>query len=306
MKLYRLVALLGLACIAPQTLHAEPAAPAAAAAPETRLPHISVQAIGRGDPVVLIPGLGTPREVWGAIAPELARTHRVLLVQVNGFAGDDPGANLQEGVIAGIVADLALYLRYNRIARPAVIGHSMGGLVGMLLARDHPECVGRLMVVDTLPFFGVLLSPTATLETVRPVAEQLRAMLRAQTGPRAVPANMSLTEAGRARIARWMSAANHQVTGQAIYEDAISDLRADVPAIGRLPVTVLFAVPDQQMGAMFRNVFASAYAAAPSIQVIPVENSAHFIMLDQPERFREAVTGFLAAGRAGSPRAEDR
>src|SRR5690349_20946792 len=100
MKLYRLVALLGFACIVPQVLHAEAAAPAAAtASAETRLPHISVRSIGRGDPVVLIPGLGTPREVWDAITPELARHHRVLLVQVNGFGGDDPGANLQDGVI---------------------------------------------------------------------------------------------------------------------------------------------------------------------------------------------------------------
>src|SRR5205085_11223305 len=153
MKLFRRVALLGLACMAPQILHAGPAAPAAAASPEFRLPHISVQSIGRGAPVVLIPGLATPRQVWGAIAPELERNHRVLLVQVNGFAGDDPGANLQDGVIAGIVEDLARYLRDNRIERPAVIGHSMGGLIGMMLARAHPDRVGRLMIVDTLPFF---------------------------------------------------------------------------------------------------------------------------------------------------------
>ena len=294
MKLYRLVALLGLACMVPQILHAAPAAASPVTA-ETRLPHISVRSIGRGTPVVLIPGLGTPRTVWNAIAPELARNHRVILVQVNGFGGDDPGANLQDGVLAGIVEDLVRYLRDNRIARPAVIGHSMGGLVGMLLARDHPERVGRLMVVDALPFFGVLMGPNATVDTVRPVAEQLRTMIRAQTGNQPAPPNMSLTEAGRAQVGAWMNAANRQVAGQAIYEDAVSDLRADVPAIGRVPVTVLYAVPDQPMGAMFRNVFVSAYAPAPSIRVIPVENSAHFIMLDQPARFRSEVETFLAA-----------
>ena len=215
-------------------------------------------------------------------------------MQVNGFGGDDPGANLQDGVLAGIVDDLVRYLRDNRIERPAVIGHSMGGLVGMLLARDHPERVGRLMVIDSLPFFGVLISPAATPETVRPVAEQLRTMLQAQTGPQPVPPAMSLTEGARSRISAWMNAANHRVAGQAIYEDATSDLRADVPAIGRVPTTVLYAVPDQATGAMFRNVFTSAYAAAPSTRLVPVEHSAHFIMLDQPERFRSEVATFLA------------
>lgn len=294
MKLYRLIALLGLACLAPQILHAEPAAATAAAA-ETRLPHISVQALGRGDPVVLIPGLASPRAVWSAIAPELARGHRVLLVQVNGFGGDAPGANLQEGILAGVVEDLVHYLDANRIQRPAVIGHSMGGLIGMMLAKDHPDRVGRLMIVDALPFFGVLVAPGATVELVRPLAGQLRTMLAAQSGAQPAPPHMSLNEAGRAQIATWITAANHQVAGQAAYEDLTTDLRADVPAIGRVPTTVLYAVPDPAMAAMFRTTFAGAYAAAPSIRVIPVENSAHFIMLDQPERFREAVSAFLAA-----------
>ena len=297
MKLYRLVALLGLACLAPQILHAEPAAAPAAAAAETRLPHISIQSIGRGDPVVLIPGLASPRAVWDGIAPELARSHRVILVQVNGFGGDDPGANAEGDVLPGVVADLVHYLDENRIQRPAVIGHSMGGLLGMMLAKAHPDRIGRLMIVDSLPFFGVLMGPNATLETVRPIAAQLRTALQAQSGPQPVPPSMSLTEAGRARVGGWMNAANHHVTGQAIYEDATSDLRGDVPAIGRVPTTVLYAVSDPARAEMFRSIFAGAYAAAPSIRVIPVENSAHFIMLDQPDRFREAVMAFLGASQ---------
>jgi len=122
--------------------------------------------IGSGDPVVLIPGLASPRAVWAGIAPELARNHRVLLVQVNGFGGDDPGANNGENILDGVVADLVAYFRDHGIEHPAIIGHSMGGLIGMMLAKTHQERVGRLMIVDALPFFGVLVSPTATPETV--------------------------------------------------------------------------------------------------------------------------------------------
>ena len=300
-KLFLLAALMaGLAAAPASVLAAQtvPAATSAAAPAETRLPHISIQSTGQGAPVVLIPGLASPRAVWDGIAPELARGHRVLLVQVNGFGGDDPGANVRDGqrdaLLAGIVDDLSTYLRAHRIERPAVIGHSMGGLIGMLLVKGHPDQVGRLMVVDALPFFGVLMGPNATLETVRPIAAQLRTALQAQSGPQPVPASMTLTEAGRARVGGWMNAANHQVTGQAIYEDATSDLRGDVPAIGQVPTTVLYAVSDPARADMFRSIFAGAYAAAPSIQVIPVENSAHFIMLDQPARFAGLVAAFLS------------
>jgi len=68
---------------------------------EVRLPHISVVEMGRGDPVVLIPGLSSPRAVWDGLAPRLAPNHRVLLIQVNGFAGDDPGANSAAGATRG-------------------------------------------------------------------------------------------------------------------------------------------------------------------------------------------------------------
>jgi pimeloyl-ACP methyl ester carboxylesterase len=299
MKLCRLVALLGLACIAPQMLHAQTGYATAPAPivlpPATRLPHISVESLGSGDPVVLIPGLASPRDVWAGILRELAGGHRVLLVQINGFGGDDPGANAQGEILPGVVADLVRYFDENGIVRPAVIGHSMGGLIGMMLVKAHPDHVGRLMIVDSLPFFGVLMGPNATVESVRPVAAQLRTMMSSQTGNQPAPPNMSLTDRGRAQIALWMNAANHQVTGQAAYEDLTSDLRADVPAIGRVPVTVLYAVSDPAHAAQFRAIFAGAYAAAPSIRVIPVENSAHFIMLDQPDRFREAVMAFLAA-----------
>ena len=83
-----------LATLAASTLDWSGAARAAQPA-EHRLAHISIVSEGHGSPVVLIPGLSTPRSVWDGIVPELARTHLVLLVQINGFAGDDPGRKPQ-------------------------------------------------------------------------------------------------------------------------------------------------------------------------------------------------------------------
>ena len=173
-------------------LHGTPsvAAPAAtapaSAATETRLDHISIVTMGTtGSPVILIPGLASPRAVWDGVAPELARHHRVLLVQVNGFAGDDPGANLKPGVLDGIVADLDAYLVRHKLGDAAVIGHSMGGLVAMMLAKAHPADVGKLMIVDSLPFFAVLRAPPGvdvTAAMVQPQAAVARDKIAASYG----------------------------------------------------------------------------------------------------------------------------
>lgn len=288
-----------LAAIALLTLHegwpapARAATPAAAQAP-VRLAHINIRSMGRGDPVVLIPGLASPAAVWDRIAPELAKSHRVILVEVNGFGGSDAGANDQPGLLAGVVTDLAGWLAANHIEQPAVIGHSMGGLMGMMLVRDHPERVGRLMVVDALPFFGALMGPGATVDTVRPVAANMRDSIRNATTPGESPPNMSNAPAGAAQVTAWMRASNQKVNAEALYEDLTSDLRPDVARIGARPLTILYAVPSPQSEAMVRKIYTDAYAAAPGAKLVPVEGSYHFIMLDQPACFRAAVEDFIA------------
>ena len=162
----RVFALILAACAATTLNWSGPAhsAPSSASATaEERLPHISVQSVGKGSPVVLIPGLSSPRAVWDGIAPKLAQDHKVILVQVNGFAGDDPGANLEPGVLAGIVDDLHGYVASHHLGRVRVIGHSMGGLAALMFAKAHPDQVEQVMVVDALPFFAVLMDPKATV-----------------------------------------------------------------------------------------------------------------------------------------------
>jgi pimeloyl-ACP methyl ester carboxylesterase len=191
------------------------------------------------------------------------------------------------------VSDLAGWLAANHVERPAVISHSMGGLMGMMLVRDHPERVGRLMIVDSLPFFGVLVAPGATVDTLRPMAAQMRDSIRNAAAPGDAPPNMSNNPAGTAQVTAWMHAANQKVTAEALYEDLTSDLRPDVARIGARPLTILYAVPTPESAAMVKGVYSQAYAAAPGAKLVPVENSAHFIMLDQPARFRAAVEDFI-------------
>jgi pimeloyl-ACP methyl ester carboxylesterase len=175
----RILAIL-LAAAAASTLNWTPVpalAAASVAAPaeaEVRLPHISIIKRGHGPAIVLLPGLASPRSVWDGVAPELARDRTVYLVQVNGFAGDDPGANIGAGLLQGIVADLHTYLAKEKAGPALIVGHSMGGLTALLFAQAHPDQVGRLMIVDALPFFPVLMDPNATVDQARPVAAMMR------------------------------------------------------------------------------------------------------------------------------------
>lgn len=298
---------LAVAALAPALLVGAPAASAAAPAPApvVRMDHISITAMGKDDPVILIPGLASPRAVWDGIAPELARTHHVILVQVNGFGGDDPGANLQPGVLNGVVRDLDAYLTAHKLTGAPVIGHSLGGLVGMMLAKAHPADVGKLMIVDSLPYFAVLMAPPGVDPTPAMVEPQAKAMRDAIAASYGKPADAAAITAQANRLARkpasveklktWMASADPRVTAEALYEDLTTDLRPDLGSIAT-PITLVYPWnADGPTKAMADPFYRKQYAAAPHITYVDVGDSAHFIMLDQPEKFAAAVAAFLGS-----------
>jgi pimeloyl-ACP methyl ester carboxylesterase len=250
--------------------------------------------------VILIPGLGSSRDTYAAEVAHLSATHRLHLVQVAGFAGEPAGANAQGAIIAPFVEDLDQYIKAQHLDHPAVIGHSMGGLAGLMLAHAHPDDVGRLMVVVSLPFFSVLMDPNATAASVAPQAAAMRDRIAAlddatftqmQAGG---VARLVLTPANRPTVAAWTVASDRSVFARAMYEDMTTDVRGDLASI-QTPITVLYAY-DESMGApqtALDGLYHNAYAAAPHVTLVRIDHSYHFIPLDQPAAFDTAVQSFL-------------
>lgn len=260
---------------------------------------ISVSAIGSGPPVILIPGLSSPRAVWDGAAPALARTHRVYLVQINGFGGDAPRKNLTPGILAGAVAELHALIARERLGRVAVIGHSMGGLTAMMLAKAHPGDVSKLLIVDALPFVGQIFAANATVASLAPQAAAMRDAMAATYGTPANPqaaaavaTGQALTPDARAKVAGWVARADPRVSAQAMWEALSTDLRPDMARIAT-PITLIYphstALPREQADAIYRP----AYQAAPDATFTPVADSGHFVMLDQPAAFAAAVREWL-------------
>ncbi|HEX8654539.1 MAG TPA: alpha/beta hydrolase [Allosphingosinicella sp.] len=271
-----------------------------ALATEPAAPRFTVTVQGSGPDVILIPGLASSTAVWNATAERLRARFRVHLVQVAGFAGAPVAGNAEGLVVAPLAEALAAYIAENRLRAPAVIGHSLGGETALMLAARHPEAVGRIMAVDSLPFYSLLFNPAATVESVRPQADAMRAALLAQTDEQAAAAadasmaRLVRTESARAAPTAWGRASDRGVVARAIHELITTDLRPELGRI-RAPLTVLYAwdplygVPAEAIDGVFR----SAYANAPGATLQRIDGSFHFIMVDQPEAFAAAVDRFL-------------
>ncbi len=258
---------------------------------------LSVGVVGSGPDVVLIPGFASSREVWRAEADRLKATHRVHLVQLAGFAGE-PWAHRDGPFIAPMVEELARYIRQAGLERPAVIGHSMGGLTGLMLAQRHPELVGRVMSVDSLPFFSALYGPAATVETARPFAEQTAAAIRSmdaaafRAGQVQTAATMARDEAARAAMIEWSMASDREAMAAAMRDVMTTDARPGLAAM-TTPAWAIYAA-DADGGAppaMADALWTREYADLPGVRV---DDSRHFIMADQPARFAALVDQFLA------------
>lgn len=283
------------ATLAPAQAKAPVAARVQAAPDILQMGHVSIKAIGKGPPVILIPGLSSPRAVWDGVAPDLAKTHRVYLVQVNGFGGDDPRSNLEPGILDGVVAELHAYIREYKLQGTAVVGHSMGGLVGMMLAERHPDDIGRLLVVDAMPFVGPVFG-VDSVDAIEPRAGQMRDAIAATHGRPAGAVtkdpggNMSITAEGRMKVALWGTQADPRVVAQAMYEDLTTDLRPKIKAIAPSRFTVLYAagMGGEQVKALWEGAYAGSRAT-----LVAFPRSYHFIMIDEPDAFRTALTDFL-------------
>jgi pimeloyl-ACP methyl ester carboxylesterase len=142
--------------------------------------------------------------------------------------------------------------------------------------------------------------PTATPESVRPIAEQMRKGIAGSTGEarrkqiEQTVAGMVRTEALRADIAGHSLASDAAASGQAMYDLVTTDLRPDLAKI-KAPLTVLYVTPagapvtDAQMD----QFYAMSYAGAPQAVLKRIPESYHFIMLDAPDAFRRELKGFL-------------
>jgi len=299
-KILRLVALL-LILVGVLLLRKPVFGQAITAAPTRFSVVIEGVASGKGPDVILIPGLSSARDVYAAEAKLLAPNYRLHLIQIAGFSGDPAGPNASGAILAPVVEQLHQYIVANKLEHSAVIGHSLGGLLGLMLADAYPEDVGKLLIVDSLPFYALVFAPEATVDAVKPRAAAMRdqmiaaapdvyAAMAAQTASFLV-----LNPEARKLVAASSIASDRTVMANAMYEDLITDLRPRLATI-KTPTTLLYPFDATAVGpdtSKIDTIYTSAYSTMPNLKTHRIDNSRHFIMYDQPAAFDKAVQTFL-------------
>jgi pimeloyl-ACP methyl ester carboxylesterase len=260
---------------------------------------ISVSVRGKGPDVVLIPGLACSNAVWDATAKHLESRYCLHLVQVAGFAGSPARGNANGAIVQPTANAINAYIKTQKLKTPSVIGHSLGGFIGLLLAAEHPGDIGKVMVVDALPFFGVLMGAADSTNAAPMGAVMRDQILNGSKDEYAQSEKMFLrsmvkSPEGLRAATDWAIASDKSVVARAFYEVVTMDLRPKLSQI-KTPITIVYAwdasspYPEAATDALYRN----SYEQLSNKKMFRVDNSLHFIMFDQPEAFASKVDEFL-------------
>jgi pimeloyl-ACP methyl ester carboxylesterase len=102
--------------------------------------------MGTGEPVVLVHGLLNNGLLWREVAPLLAKDFRVIAPDLPLGSHQPPlaqGTDLTPPGLARIVADFLSALELENVT---LVGNDTGGAISQLVAVDHPERLGRLVL----------------------------------------------------------------------------------------------------------------------------------------------------------------
>jgi pimeloyl-ACP methyl ester carboxylesterase len=171
----------------------------------------------------------------------------------------------------------------------------------MQLAADHPEQVGKLVIVDTLPAVAAAQMPSATSAQLKEMAASMRVNMQGQDPATFKAAQMHMM---RTMITRQEDIDKALVRGglsdrrtviDAMADMTGTDLRQEVSRI-KAPTLVLgtwIAYKDYAPKSAITAVYTTQYAQLKGAKIEIADHARHFIMYDDPAWMYDRIDNFL-------------
>ena len=227
--------------------------------------------------VVFVHGAGGNSLLWRRTLQGLSGNSKAYAVDLPGH----PSGEITCRSVEDYSEALHSFIREQRLERPVVGGHSMGGAIVMTLALTHPEEVGGLILVSTGAKLGV--SPQI-LEGLRD--QPMKAIENVIT-----PWSFNSIDLGMGREARTaLSVSNLPVFLNDYLACGGFDVRKELPRISAKTLVVC-GDKDKMTPPKWSHYLASGI---PSSELVFIKDSGHMVPLEKPEAFASIVQSFLS------------
>jgi pimeloyl-ACP methyl ester carboxylesterase len=260
---------------------------------------------GQGPPVLFVHGLLVDGALWRGVADRLARTHRCIVPDWplgSHRIPLPPGAERTPAGVARMVAELMGRLDLRDVT---LVGNDTGGAIAQLVAADHGERLGRLVLTDCDAFEVFPPRGFAHL-TLAPRVPGLLALL--MKSMRRVPAlrRLPLAYGALARrpipqetLRRWVEPAardprvRHDLARflRAVEPSVTLDVAERLPRFGR-PVLLLWSREDRYFPLDLAKRLQQTF---PVAEIRELTDALTFSPLDQPRRVAEEIADFVSA-----------
>ncbi|MEN2415817.1 alpha/beta fold hydrolase [Flavobacterium mesophilum] len=246
---------------------------------------------GKGKQSILfIPGFASSGDVWNETKTAFEKDFTCYTLTMAGFAGVKPQPNASfENWKTGI----ANFIKENKIEKPILIGHSMGGGLALAIAADYPDLVGKIVVVDAIPCLAALSDPSFKSKEnndCSAAVTQLTSMTDAQfldmqkkTMPRLL-ADASKMD----MVVDWSVKSDRATFGQMFCDFSNTDLREKISQI-KCPALILlesyFINLKPAIEGQYKNLKAANFQYATK--------GLHFIMYDDTAWYIGQLSTFL-------------
>jgi len=115
---------------------------------------VRVKQVGAGPPLLLVHGFFASTFAWRKVMPGLAKSFRVISIDLNGFGYTERPELAESYFIPGQAGLVMAVMEALHLKRAHVLGHSFGAAVVLNLAERRPDLVDRLVLVDGSHDFG--------------------------------------------------------------------------------------------------------------------------------------------------------
>jgi pimeloyl-ACP methyl ester carboxylesterase len=256
-----------------------------------------VKVIGKGQPIILIPGYSCSGDVWNETVAHLKNKYELHVLTLAGFAGAKPIED--EEILKTVRNQIIRYVKDKNLKKPMLIGHSLGAFMTLWVQSTEPDLFGKGICVDGLPFLSAIGKPETTAESLKSNPQYNKEMVI--NNFKALPnegyvKNMTksmsyqVNDTIRARqIAEWSFKSDRKTLGSTIVEMSTTDLRKDIANI-KSPILVLAS----KFGTIeaSEKIYNEQYVLLKN-KTIKVADSKHFIMYDQAQWFYNELDTFL-------------
>jgi pimeloyl-ACP methyl ester carboxylesterase len=265
-----------------------------------------------GRVVVLLHGRNFPSSYWAPVIRTLNDAgYRVVVPDQIGFGkSSKPSTDLHFDTLARNTIALLDHLQ---IARADIVAHSLGGMLGVRIARAYPDRIGHLLLAAPIGLedYRLYVPPTPTEKILenedKLTAEGYRKQLETNYSLKLPPDQVTpfidarFNIKGSSEYPRWLRA--FVSSAQLIYREPVVH---EIPLITQPTLFIMGAddhnapgkpnAPEALRPKMGQNAeLAKALAARmPNAQAEVIPNTGHLVFLEAPAKFNELILGFLA------------